>query len=130
MQGRRGCQLMQRAASEPAAKRGVDRGRDPDETLLAGKAGGVARIDTGQGLAEAVQRVLWRSGIHEASDCSCFVLKIPEPHPDVTVSRRTAMSLTRPDLAGLPVYVPGRSVPGAIKLSSNEVPFGPLPGVV
>jgi len=40
------------------------------------------------------------------------------------------MSLTRPDLAGLPVYVPGRTVPGAIKLSSNEVPFGPLPGVV
>ncbi len=39
-------------------------------------------------------------------------------------------SLTRPDLAALPAYVPGRSVPGAIKLASNEVPFGPLPGVV
>ncbi len=39
-------------------------------------------------------------------------------------------SLTRPDLAALPNYVPGRSVPGAIKLASNEVPFGPLPGVV
>ena len=37
--------------------------------------------------------------------------------------------LTRPDLAQLPSYVPGRSTPGAIKLASNEVPFGPLPGV-
>jgi histidinol-phosphate aminotransferase len=40
------------------------------------------------------------------------------------------MSLTRADLDSLPSYVPGRSVPGAIKLASNEVPFGPLPGVV
>lgn len=40
------------------------------------------------------------------------------------------MSLTRPDLARLPSYVPGRTVPGAIKLASNEVPYGPLPGVV
>ncbi|GIH11723.1 putative phenylalanine aminotransferase [Rhizocola hellebori] len=39
-------------------------------------------------------------------------------------------ALTREDLAALPNYVPGRSVPGAIKLASNEVPFGPLPGVV
>jgi histidinol-phosphate aminotransferase len=38
--------------------------------------------------------------------------------------------LTRADLAALPSYVPGRSVPGAIKLASNEVPYGPLPGVV
>ncbi|MGC9668155.1 histidinol-phosphate transaminase [Planosporangium sp. 12N6] len=38
--------------------------------------------------------------------------------------------LTRPDLDALPSYVPGRSVPGAIKLASNEVPYGPLPGVV
>lgn len=38
-------------------------------------------------------------------------------------------SLTRPDLATLPDYVPGRTVTGAIKLASNEVPFGPLPGV-
>ncbi|MDI1466251.1 histidinol-phosphate transaminase [Catellatospora sp. KI3] len=41
----------------------------------------------------------------------------------------TKRSLTRPDLAALPNYVPGRSVPGAIKLASNEVPYGPLPGV-
>jgi len=38
--------------------------------------------------------------------------------------------LTRPDLDALPSYVPGRSAPGAIKLASNEVPYGPLPGVV
>jgi histidinol-phosphate aminotransferase len=38
--------------------------------------------------------------------------------------------LTRADLAALPAYVPGRALPGAIKLSSNEVPYGPLPGVV
>jgi histidinol-phosphate aminotransferase len=37
--------------------------------------------------------------------------------------------LTRADLDALPNYVPGRSVPDAIKLASNEVPFGPLPGV-
>lgn len=37
--------------------------------------------------------------------------------------------LTRADLSQLPAYVPGRSVPGAIKLASNEVPYGPLPGV-
>src|SRR5262249_36627513 len=38
--------------------------------------------------------------------------------------------LTRADLDTLPAYVPGKSVPGSIKLASNEVPFGPLPGVV
>lgn len=38
--------------------------------------------------------------------------------------------LTRADLDALPNYVPGRTVPGAIKLASNEVPYGPLPGVV
>ncbi|WP_158895349.1 histidinol-phosphate transaminase [Amycolatopsis anabasis] len=36
---------------------------------------------------------------------------------------------TRADLNALPNYVPGRSVPGAIKLASNEVPGGPLPSV-
>jgi len=45
-------------------------------------------------------------------------------------SRSLTRSLTRPDLDALPTYVPGRNVPGAIKLASNEVPFGPLPGVV
>jgi histidinol-phosphate aminotransferase len=38
--------------------------------------------------------------------------------------------LTRADLDALPSYVPGRTVRGAIKLASNEVPYGPLPGVV
>lgn len=47
--------------------------------------------------------------------------------------------LTRTDLDALPSYVPGRSpadlarelgLPEAIKLASNEVPYGPLPGVV
>jgi len=37
--------------------------------------------------------------------------------------------LTRPDLDLIPNYVPGRTVAGAIKLASNEVPYGPLPGV-
>ncbi|MBE7189932.1 histidinol-phosphate transaminase [Jatrophihabitans endophyticus] len=36
----------------------------------------------------------------------------------------------RPTLSTLPAYVPGRSVPGAIKLASNEVPYPPLPSVV
>jgi histidinol-phosphate aminotransferase len=37
---------------------------------------------------------------------------------------------TRVDLERLPDYVPGRSIPGAIKLASNEVSAGPLPSVV
>jgi histidinol-phosphate aminotransferase len=48
------------------------------------------------------------------------------------------MPLTRPDLATIPRYVPGRNpsdvaresgVAEAVKLASNEVPYGPLPGV-
>ncbi len=35
----------------------------------------------------------------------------------------------RPELDGLPVYVPGKTVPGATKLASNETVFGPLPSV-
>ncbi|HET6501627.1 MAG TPA: histidinol-phosphate transaminase [Amycolatopsis sp.] len=35
----------------------------------------------------------------------------------------------RVDLDSLPSYVAGRSLPGAIKLSSNESPGGPLPSV-
>ncbi|MBG0568934.1 histidinol-phosphate transaminase [Actinoplanes aureus] len=47
--------------------------------------------------------------------------------------------LTRADLDALPNYVPGRNIADlarelgiaeAIKLASNEVPYGPLPGVV
>ncbi len=37
---------------------------------------------------------------------------------------------TRADLESLPGYVPGRHVPGAVKLASNEVSAGPLPSVV
>ncbi|MEO9238250.1 MAG: histidinol-phosphate transaminase, partial [Jatrophihabitantaceae bacterium] len=36
----------------------------------------------------------------------------------------------RPTLAALPAYVPGKSVPGAIKLASNENSYGPLPHVL
>src|SRR5437867_1818919 len=41
----------------------------------------------------------------------------------MTVKLRAAM-------ATLPGYVPGRAVPGAIKLASNETPLPPLPHVV
>lgn len=49
------------------------------------------------------------------------------------------LGLTRRDLEALPAYVPGRNpddlarelgLPAAVKLASNEVPYGPLPGVV
>src|SRR5207245_9038771 len=33
----------------------------------------------------------------------------------------------RADVDRLPGYVPGRTIPGAIKLASNEFPEGPLP---
>lgn len=36
----------------------------------------------------------------------------------------------RPELADLPAYTPGRTVPGAIKIASNETVHGPLPGVM
>jgi histidinol-phosphate aminotransferase len=36
----------------------------------------------------------------------------------------------RPVLETMPAYVPGRTVPGAIKLASNETPYPPLPHVV
>jgi histidinol-phosphate aminotransferase len=36
----------------------------------------------------------------------------------------------RPALSTLPSYVPGRTVPGAIKLASNETPYPPLQSVV
>ncbi|MDN5858320.1 MAG: histidinol-phosphate transaminase [Pseudonocardia sp.] len=40
------------------------------------------------------------------------------------------MSLIRADLDSLPAYVPGRTVPGAIKLASNEVTLPPAPPVL
>jgi histidinol-phosphate aminotransferase len=39
--------------------------------------------------------------------------------------RVTLMTLIRADLASLPAYVPGRAIPGLIKLASNEVPLPP-----
>lgn len=36
----------------------------------------------------------------------------------------------RSELADLPAYTPGRTVPGAIKIASNETVDGPLPGVM
>src|SRR3954449_9502258 len=41
---------------------------------------------------------------------------------EMTVRLRDAM-------ASLPAYVPGRKIPGAIVLASNESPYGLLPGV-
>lgn len=35
----------------------------------------------------------------------------------------------RPELADIPAYTPGRTVPGAIKIASNETVDGPLPSV-
>lgn len=35
----------------------------------------------------------------------------------------------RPELAELPAYTPGKTVPGAIKIASNETVHGPLPSV-
>jgi histidinol-phosphate aminotransferase len=35
----------------------------------------------------------------------------------------------RPEMADLPAYTPGRNVPGAIKIASNETVDGPLPSV-
>jgi histidinol-phosphate aminotransferase len=42
----------------------------------------------------------------------------------------TGMALIRPDLETLPAYVPGKAIPGAIKLASNEVPLPPTPPVL
>lgn len=39
------------------------------------------------------------------------------------------MVRVRSSLAQLPAYVPGRKVPGAVVLASNESPYGLLPGV-
>src|ERR1700758_588596 len=66
-------------------------------------------------------------------------MRVPEPsgHPRTAggiayTASAYAVEVTarlRPELAGLPVYVPGKTVPGAIKLASNETVFGPLPSV-
>src|SRR6201997_5147318 len=66
-------------------------------------------------------------------------MRVPEPsgHPRTAggiayTAPTYAVEVTarlRPELAGLPVYVPGKTVPGAIKLASNETVLGPLPSV-
>ncbi|WP_459610552.1 histidinol-phosphate transaminase [Corynebacterium urogenitale] len=38
--------------------------------------------------------------------------------------------MVRSDLSSLPAYVPGATVPGALKLASNETSQGPLPSVL
>jgi histidinol-phosphate aminotransferase len=42
----------------------------------------------------------------------------------------TSMTPIRADLDSLPAYVPGRAVPGAVKLASNEVALPPPPAVL
>jgi histidinol-phosphate aminotransferase len=42
----------------------------------------------------------------------------------------TMGGMIRADLNQLPSYVPGRSIPGAVKLASNEVAAAPLPNVI
>lgn len=45
------------------------------------------------------------------------------------MGRVTSVRL-RADLADLPAYVAGRTVPGSVKLASNEMPFPPHPAVL
>src|SRR5580693_4905968 len=58
---------------------------------------------------------------------------LPGPPRRIAYTGQTyAVEMTarlRPEMAELPAYVPGKTVPGAIKLASNETVFGPLPGV-
>lgn len=42
---------------------------------------------------------------------------------------RTGVMNFRPEIAALPPYIPGKSSPDLIKVSSNEMPFPALPGV-
>ncbi len=65
-------------------------------------------------------------------------LRVPDTGPPGAAGRLAYTAATyavdvparlRPVLDGLPVYVPGKTVPGAIKLASNETVFGPLPSV-
>lgn len=81
-------------------------------------------------LAVSPIRPLWHASIelHEGTR-----LRIPAAAGGIAYTASTyAVEVTarlRPELAGLPVYVPGKTVPGAIKLASNETVFGPLPSV-
>src|ERR1700754_778359 len=48
-------------------------------------------------------------------------------HSPLRLGQMTAR--LRPELADLPAYTPGKTVPGAIKIASNETVHGPLPSV-
>ena len=78
---RRRREFMQRAAGKSAAEGAVDRIGKPNQLLLAGEAGGIARVDLCQGLAETVQRGLWRGRAHGNlfDFCSLFVLTSSTP---------------------------------------------------
>jgi len=52
----------------------------------------------------------------------------PKPTPPATYAGRVTARL-RPELADIPAYTPGKTVPGSIKIASNETVFGPLPSV-
>jgi histidinol-phosphate aminotransferase len=66
-------------------------------------------------------------------------LRVPDPFVKSGTGGGTAYTASayavdvtarlRPELAELPAYVPGKTVPGAIKLASNETVLGPLPSV-
>src|SRR4051812_28342666 len=80
MDRRGGSELMQRSAGEPAAENCIDGRGEADQTFLAGKLRRVARVNSGQGLAETVQRGLGRSRAHgNPRVCSCFVLRFLIP---------------------------------------------------
>src|SRR6201991_2807663 len=48
-------------------------------------------------------------------------------HSPLRLGQMTAR--LRPELADLPAYTPGKTVPGAIKIASNETVHGPLHSV-
>jgi histidinol-phosphate aminotransferase len=71
--------------------------------------------------------------VPEVTGACWTILRLPEPPRSTAYTGQTyAVEMTarlRPEMAELPAYVPGKTVPGAIKLASNETVFGPLPSV-
>ena len=57
--------------------------------------------------------------------------KIPAHYPAHCARYRLlhCIGMIRPDLSSLPAYVPGASIPNALKLASNESSLAPLPSV-
>jgi histidinol-phosphate aminotransferase len=86
-------------------------------------------------LAVSPIRPLWHASLNflRVPDRSAISAGLPEPPRSTAYTGQTyAVEMTarlRPELAELPVYVPGKTVPGAIKLASNETVSGPLPSV-